>query len=101
MTATILKGKALAAEVLEQVAEGVRGRQAKGLRIPGLAVLLVGDDAASRVYVGSKRKACAEIGFRSVALDLPHTLTQDELLGHIERLNEDPDIDGILVQMPL
>src|SRR6476660_7247149 len=101
MTATILNGRALAARVLNDMANCVQERQAKGLRVPGLGVILVGADPASRVYVGSKRKACAEIGFHSVALDLPETTSQDELVAWIDRLNADDTIDGILVQLPL
>ena len=74
---------------------------ASGRRRPGLAVVLVGDDPASRVYVRNKRAACEECGFVSVSHDLPHSATQTELLSLIERLNTDPSIDGILVQVPL
>ncbi|MBI2380152.1 MAG: bifunctional methylenetetrahydrofolate dehydrogenase/methenyltetrahydrofolate cyclohydrolase FolD [Gammaproteobacteria bacterium] len=101
MTASIIDGKAIAAQVRQQVANGVRDRIGKGMRAPGLAVVLVGDNPASQVYVGSKRKACAEIGFHSEAHDLPDTTTQGELLALIDRLNEDSQIDGILVQLPL
>lgn len=101
MTASIIDGKAIAAQVRQQIADGVRERLAKGLRAPGLAVVLVGDNPASQVYVGSKRKACAELGIHSVAHDLPDTTNQDELLALIDTLNQDASIDGILVQLPL
>lgn len=101
MTASIIDGKAIAAQVRNQVADGVRERQARGLRAPGLAVVLVGDNPASQVYVGSKRKACAEVGFVSTSHDLPDTTPQDELLALIDTLNADASVDGILVQLPL
>lgn len=72
-----------------------------GLRAPGLAVILVGDDPASEVYVGSKRRACEEVGFTSKSFDLPASTTQAELLSLIDELNADTSVDGILVQLPL
>ncbi len=101
MTARLLDGKQIAAEVRAAVASGVAGRIAAGRRAPGLAVIQVGDDPASRVYVGSKRRACAEVGFHSVAHDLPADVGESELLALIDHLNTDPAIDGILVQLPL
>ncbi len=74
---------------------------ARGMRRPGLAVIMVGDNPASAVYVRNKRKACAESGIVSVAHDLPYSTTQQELIQLIESLNRDPSIDGILVQLPL
>lgn len=94
---TILDGKALAAKIKERVRE-----EAKGLpRRPGLAVVLVGDDPASRVYVTSKRKDCEECGFYSEEYALEKSTTQEELLELVEALNDREDIDGILVQLPL
>lgn len=101
MTAKLIKGIKASAKALEEISEAVRQRVAGGLRRPGLAVLLVGEDHASRIYVEKKRKACDEVGFVSKSFDLPGTCGQDELLALIERLNEDSDIDGILVQLPL
>ncbi len=101
MTARLLDGKQIAAEVRAAVASGVAGRIAAGRRAPGLVVIQVGDDPASRVYVGSKRRACAEVGFHSVAHDLPADVGESELLALIDHLNTDPAIDGILVQLPL
>ncbi|WP_153915514.1 bifunctional methylenetetrahydrofolate dehydrogenase/methenyltetrahydrofolate cyclohydrolase FolD, partial [Shewanella sp. TC10] len=72
-----------------------------GTRLPGLAVILVGADAASQVYVGSKRRACEEVGFESYSYDLETTTTEEELLALIDQCNDDPKIDGILVQLPL
>lgn len=97
----ILDGKTIATAVLQQVAAGVKQRLAKGLRTPGLAVILVGQDHASTVYVRNKRLACTEVGIVSFSYDLPTTTTQDELLQLIDRLNADVKVDGILVQLPL
>jgi methylenetetrahydrofolate dehydrogenase (NADP+)/methenyltetrahydrofolate cyclohydrolase len=101
MSAKIIDGKAIAAAITEKVAKGVAERVAKGLRVPGLAVILVGGDPASQIYVGSKRRTCEKVGFTSKAFDLPATTTQDELLTLIDKLNQDETIDGILVQFPL
>ncbi len=101
MTAKIIDGKAIAQSVRQRVADQVKARLAAGLRAPGLAVVLVGEDAASQVYVGSKRRACEEVGFASRSYDLPATTQQDELLALIDRLNGDGEVDGILVQLPL
>lgn len=101
MTANILDGKAIAADIRATVKQRVDHRLAQGQRRPGLAVILIGADAASQVYVNSKRKACAEVGFYSSAYDLPESTRQDELLSLIDQLNSDNDIDGILVQLPL
>ena len=101
MSAKIIDGKAIALSVRQRVAARVAERKAKGLRAPGLAVVLVGEDAASQVYVGSKRRACEEVGFISKSYDLAPTITQDELLALIDQLNADPTIDGVLVQLPL
>jgi len=101
MTGQIIDGKAIAAEIRREVREQSDRLAAHGKRRPGLAVVLVGDDPASRVYVRNKRAACEECGFESVSHDLPHSATQTELLSLIERLNSDDRIDGILVQVPL
>lgn len=97
MTAKIIDGKAIAAEIRQNVKQRVDHRLAQGQRAPGLAVVLVGSDAASQVYVSNKRKSCAEVGFVSKSYDLPTTTTQEELLSKIDQLNNDPEIDGILV----
>lgn len=101
MTAQNIDGKLISQTVRSEVAERVKARLAQGLRAPGLAVVLVGEDPASQVYVGSKRRACEEVGFISKSYDLPVTTTQDELLALVDELNNDPTIDGILVQLPL
>lgn len=101
MTAQLIDGKRVAQQVRDQVKQRVGERLAAGLRAPGLAVVLVGNDAASEVYVGSKRRGCEEVGIRSMAYDLPADTAQAELEALIDRLNADPDVDGILVQLPL
>jgi len=101
MTATLIDGKAIAQQLRYSVKEKVDQRIAKGKRAPGLAVILVGLDPASQVYVGSKRKACEEVGFVSRSYDLADTTTEAELLTLITELNNDAEIDGILVQLPL
>lgn len=101
MTAQRIDGKAVAAQVRTAVKERVAARRQAGLRAPGLAVVLVGSDPASQVYVGSKRRACDEVGFVSKAFDLPATSTQADLEELIDQLNGDPEVDGILVQLPL
>ena len=100
MTARILDGKATAAQIRAEVAERVRALADKGIT-PGLAAVLVGDDQASRIYVGQKHKACADVGIRSEQIDLPAYVTEHELLATIRRLNRDPEIHGIIVQLPL
>ena len=101
MSAKIIDGKAIAQSVRHNVAARVQQRIAAGLRVPGLAVVLVGEDPASQVYVGSKRRACEEVGFESRSYDLPVTTSQEALLALIDELNQDPAVDGILVQLPL
>lgn len=101
MTAKIIDGKAIAAEIRKTIAAKVQQRRAKNLRAPGLAVVLVGQDSASEIYVRNKRKACEEVGFISVAHDLPAETSQEKLLQLIEQLNNDANIDGILIQLPL
>ncbi|HWM89743.1 MAG TPA: bifunctional methylenetetrahydrofolate dehydrogenase/methenyltetrahydrofolate cyclohydrolase FolD [Thermoanaerobaculia bacterium] len=98
---TILEGKTLAADLRAEVAAGVREMTEAGLRPPGLAAVLVGDNPASLVYVGSKIKACAEAGIASRTIRLPASLSEEELIGVVDSLNRDEEIDGILVQLPL
>lgn len=99
--AQLIDGKAIAQEIRNTVKEGVARRLEQGKRAPGLAVVLVGQDPASQVYVGSKRKSCDEVGFISKAYDLPVTTSQKTLESLIDELNHDSEIDGILVQLPL
>ncbi|MCZ4338913.1 bifunctional methylenetetrahydrofolate dehydrogenase/methenyltetrahydrofolate cyclohydrolase FolD [Shewanella colwelliana] len=101
MTAQIIDGKAIAQSIRKQLAAKVTARKEAGQRVPGLAVILVGADPASQVYVGSKRRACEEVGFLSQSFDLPSDTTEEALLTLIDQCNDDPSIDGILVQLPL
>jgi methylenetetrahydrofolate dehydrogenase (NADP+)/methenyltetrahydrofolate cyclohydrolase len=101
MQAHLIDGKLIAKNVRKDVAEYVTGAVAAKKRAPGLAVVLVGSDPASQVYVNNKRKACDEVGFVSKSYDLPATTGQEELLELIDTLNADDTIDGILVQLPL
>jgi len=101
MSARILDGKAMADTILAVVHDKVAEREVQGKRRPGLAVILVGGDPASAVYVRNKKRACERAGVTSVSNDLPTTTTQDELLALIDTLNADTAIDGILVQLPL
>ena len=98
--ATIIDGKAISAAVRADVAAEVAALKEKGI-VPGLAVIIVGDDPASRVYVNNKKKACAEVGIYSEEFALPEDTTQDELLALVESLNNRSDINGILCQLPL
>lgn len=101
MLAKIIDGKTIAQTIRQEVAQKVQLRLSNGKRAPGLAVILVGADPASQIYVGSKRRACEEVGFISRSYDLPDTTTEVELLKLIDDLNQDTEIDGILVQLPL
>lgn len=101
MTAHLIDGKAIAANLRQQIAQQVVERRQQGLRTPGLAVILVGTDPASQVYVSHKRKDCEEVGFISQAFDLPSETSQQALTDLIDQLNEDAAIDGILLQLPL
>lgn len=101
MTAQIIDGKKVSAEVRAEVKQRVDERLAHGKRRPGLAVILIGSDPASQVYVSHKRKACDEVGIMSRSYDLPADSTQHELVQLVDELNRDPQIDGILVQLPL
>ncbi|MFI4970089.1 MAG: tetrahydrofolate dehydrogenase/cyclohydrolase catalytic domain-containing protein, partial [Lysobacterales bacterium] len=101
MTARLLDGRRIADEVLDGVAARVGARRVAGKRAPGLAVVLVGADPASAVYVRNKRRACKHVGFRSFDFDLPATTGEAELVALIDRLNADPEVHGILLQLPL
>lgn len=101
MSARIIDGKTIAQTIRSEVAEKVKQRIKVGKRAPGLAVILVGDNPASQIYVASKHKACDEVGFISRSYDLPDTTSEADLLNLIDTLNEDNTIDGILVQLPL
>jgi methylenetetrahydrofolate dehydrogenase (NADP+)/methenyltetrahydrofolate cyclohydrolase len=98
--ATILDGKAIAAQIRSEIAIRVAALVDRGIQ-PGIAAVLVGDDEGSRIYLGSKHKACADVGMRSEQVDLPSYVTEGELLATIRRLNRDPEIHGIIVQVPV
>jgi methylenetetrahydrofolate dehydrogenase (NADP+)/methenyltetrahydrofolate cyclohydrolase len=99
--ARLIDGKAIARDVRAEVRAAIDALLASGQRRPGLAVIMVGDNPASAVYVRNKRASCAECGIESVAIDLPHSTSEIELLSKIDQLNADDSIDGILVQLPL
>ncbi|TNG91902.1 bifunctional methylenetetrahydrofolate dehydrogenase/methenyltetrahydrofolate cyclohydrolase FolD [Pasteurellaceae bacterium USgator11] len=101
MSAQLISGTHIAAQIKTEIAEKIRDRIREGKRPPGLAVILVGADPASQVYVGSKRKTCAELGIYSQSYDLPAETDEQTLLALIEQLNNNTQIDGILVQLPL
>ena len=101
MTAQIISGTQLSSQIKSNVAQQISHYVERGKRAPGLAVILVGADPASQVYVASKRKSCTEIGITSKSYDLPETTTEQALLELIEELNQDNTVDGILVQLPL
>ena len=101
MTAQIISGKAIAENLLNSIKDRIDVRLQASKRAPGLAVILIGGDPASSIYVRNKRLACEKVGIRSVAYDLPGTTTEAELLALIQQLNNDESIDGILVQAPL
>ncbi|MCM2355999.1 MAG: bifunctional methylenetetrahydrofolate dehydrogenase/methenyltetrahydrofolate cyclohydrolase, partial [Arenimonas sp.] len=101
MTARILDGKGIADNLLDDLAQRVKARLAAGKPAPGLAVVLVGEDPASAVYVRNKRRAAKKVGIRAVDYDLPASTTDAEISALIDQLNADPSIHGILVQLPL
>jgi methylenetetrahydrofolate dehydrogenase (NADP+)/methenyltetrahydrofolate cyclohydrolase len=101
MAATIINGKAIAQQIQSEIAVRIQARTATGLRPPGLAVVLVGDDGASRIYVRNKRRACDAAGIVSFDYDLPFDTEQSAVLGLIDALNDREEVDGILVQLPL
>lgn len=101
MTAQLIDGNKISAELRAKIKQKVASRVADGKRVPGLAVILVGEDAASAVYVGKKVKACKEVGFESREIRLNASIDQQSLKAEVEKLNQDPAIDGILVQLPL
>lgn len=101
MAAKIIDGKTIAQQVRSEMAVRVQQRLAEGKRAPGLAVILVGENPASQIYVGSKRRACEEVGIVSKSYDLPISTSEEQLLSLIDDLNADNTIDGILVQLPL
>jgi methylenetetrahydrofolate dehydrogenase (NADP+)/methenyltetrahydrofolate cyclohydrolase len=100
MSAQIIDGKSIAAQVRADVAERVKALQERGIQ-PGLAAVLVGDDPASHIYVGSKEKACAEVGMHSEKVEMPADSSEAAVIAEIQRLNADPKISGMIVQLPV
>ncbi|MDO5069633.1 bifunctional methylenetetrahydrofolate dehydrogenase/methenyltetrahydrofolate cyclohydrolase FolD [Neisseria sp. Dent CA1/247] len=101
MSAQLINGKEISQQRLEMLKQKTAARQSAGLRAPCLAVVLVGDDPASAVYVRNKKTACEKVGFRSLSYELPADTSQDTLLKLVDDLNADAGVDGILVQLPL
>ncbi|MFL2607888.1 MAG: bifunctional methylenetetrahydrofolate dehydrogenase/methenyltetrahydrofolate cyclohydrolase FolD [Flavobacteriaceae bacterium] len=97
----ILDGKKTSSDIKAEIAESVKEIVAKGLRPPHLAAVIVGDDGASLTYVGSKVRACKRVGFESTLIKLPESISQNELLDKVDELNNDENIDGYIVQLPL
>lgn len=98
---TLIDGKATAAAIKAEIAEEVKNMVAAGIRAPHLAAILVGHDGGSETYVAAKVKACEECGFTSTLLRFEDTITEDELLAQVDKLNKDPEVDGFIVQLPL
>jgi len=101
MSANIIDGKQIGQEIRDGVKAAIEDRLQRGLPVPGLATVLVGENPASQVYVRNKQKACAEVGINSFGYDLPEDSTQDEVETLVRKLNADPAVNGILVQLPL
>ena len=101
MSANIIDGKQIGQEIRDGVKATIEDRLQRGLPVPGLATVLVGENPASQVYVRNKQKACAEVGINSFGYDLPEDATQDEVEALVRKLNADPAVNGILVQLPL
>jgi len=101
MTAKIIDGKKIAGDLLLRLKEEIAQRQINGFRAPCLAVLLIGDNPASEVYVRNKKIACEKIGIKSISIDLKSDVSEDEVLALVKKLNDDETVDGILVQSPL
>lgn len=97
----ILDGKKISNDIKDEITDQVKTMKSNGQKVPHLAAVLVGTDGASMTYVGAKVKACERIGFDSTLIDLPEETTEEELLQHIDNLNNDDDIDGFIVQLPL
>src|SRR5690554_7376028 len=98
---TILDGKKISNDIKNEIAAEVQEMKERGEKVPHLAAVLVGSDGASLTYVGSKVKACKRVGFESTLIQMPETTSELELLKQIEKLNEDEDIDGFIIQLPL
>jgi len=98
---TLIDGKKTSAVIREEIRQEVDGIRARGGKIPHLAAILVGHDGASETYVAAKERACHEVGFESTVIRLGEDIREEELLDHVRRINDDPQIDGLIVQLPL
>ena len=101
MAAQLINGKLIAEQLLATLKQRIEQRLSEGKRAPALAVVLVGDSAASQIYVANKRRSCEQAGMRSLAYNLPADTNEDDLLKLVDELNQDTNVDGILVQLPL
>ena len=101
MKDNILDGRKVANEIQEEIGQQVASRKAEGKKVPHLAAVLVGDDGASHTYVNGKIRACKKVGFEYTLLNYPASISENKLLAHVDRLNNDEDIDGLIVQLPL
>ncbi|MEJ2003829.1 MAG: bifunctional 5,10-methylenetetrahydrofolate dehydrogenase/5,10-methenyltetrahydrofolate cyclohydrolase [Cyclobacteriaceae bacterium] len=101
MKENILDGRQIANEIQEEIAREVEQRRKEGKKIPHLAAILVGDDGASQTYVNGKIRACKKVGFEYTLLNFPASISEEKLLSQVDRLNEDEDVDGFIVQLPL
>ena len=101
MTAQLIDGKKIAGDLLLDIKKEISDRENDGIRRPCLAVILIGDNPASEVYVRNKKIACEKVGIKSIAIDLKNDVSEDEVLTLVNKLNNDPEVDGILVQSPL
>ena len=101
MTAQLIDGKKIAGDLLLDIKKKISDRENDGIRRPCLAVILIGDNPASEVYVRNKKIACEKVGIKSISMDLKNDVSEDEVLTLVNKLNNDPEVDGILVQSPL
>ncbi len=97
----ILDGKRIANEIQEEIKQEVEARRSEGKKVPHLAAILVGDDGASQTYVNGKIRACKKVGYEYTLLNFPASISESKLLSQVDRLNQDEDIDGFIVQLPL
>ena len=100
-TYTLIDGRKVSSEIKNEISEKVAERKKQGMKIPHLAIILVGDDGASQTYVDHKVKACREVGFHYTMMRFADTISEDKLMKHIEQVNRDEDVDGFIVQLPL
>ena len=98
---TILDGRKIAGDIKEEIKAKVEGIKGKGLRAPNLAIIIVGDNSASHTYVDGKIKACKAVGFDFTLMHFANTISEEKLLKHVGQLNQDEDIDGFIVQLPI